>query len=157
MMAVWLVAWGVAEYNVARLLLLGLPYKSLPNARLAPSIWIWFIIWSLAGLAVAAGIYITVFAGPEVVTIKDDELITSSQIGPWTRTNRLIVGKISAMRVRSLGTRQRSYLIQFAYEGKKSELLSPSDLESTQRVLDEIRNHFRSRKQEHIFSDEPDD
>ena len=91
------------------------------------------------------------------MTVKDGEIGASSPVRPWTRNNMWLVDKISAMHLRSLGTRQRSYLIQFAYEGKKSALLPPSDLESTRRVLDEIGNHLRSRKQEHIFSDEPED
>lgn len=157
MLAVWLVAWGVAEYNVGRLLILGLPDKSLPNARLDWFTWIWFIFWSLGGLAAAAGLYAAVFAGPEIVTVTDNEIVASSQIRPWIRTNRWLVDRISAMRVRNLGRRQKSSLIQFSYEGKKPALLPPSDLESTQRVLDEIRNHLRSRRREIIFSEVPED
>lgn len=156
-LAVWLVAWGVAEYNVGRLVVLGLPYKSLPNARLDPFTWIWFIFWSLGGFIAAAALYAAVRAGPEVVTIKDGEIVTSSQIRPWMRTNRWYVDNISAMHLRRLGTRQRSCLIQFAYKGKKQALLAPSDLESTRRILNEIRNHFSSRKHEHVFSDESED
>jgi len=137
----WLVGWTVGEYDAGRLLAFGLPYKSLPNARLDPFMWLWFVFWSIGGLAAAFALYIELFARPETVILRGDEIVASCRVGHWARTNSWPIRKIAAMRLRELGTRRPLCLIEFGYEGKTLALIPPSDRISTERILDEIRNH----------------
>ena len=122
---------------MGRLLALGLRYESSPIMRPDPFAWFWFFCWSLVGIVAIPRVCALLFARPEVVTFKDDEIIVSRYVGPWDRTSRWSIRKITGMRLRE-SYRGGEGTIRFEYEGRTRTLLPPSDRDSTLRMLDEI-------------------
>jgi hypothetical protein len=140
--AIWIVGWAVAEYETARLIFLGPPYKSIPNARLDPEIWAWFLVWTIIGFAVLLGTGLLLFAGPETVRITSDHLMVSTQIGWWTRRWQRPRTAISNLRIEEIGVRQKSSVIKVDYSGSTLAVLPPSDRESTRQVFEALKGKF---------------
>ncbi len=136
--AIWILGCSVAEYETARLLVLALPYKAIPNARLDPEIWGWFVVWTIAGLGVLLGAVLILFAGPEVVRITSNQLIVPTQIGWWTRSWRRPRSAMANLRIEEFGLRKKSYVIKIDYSGRTLAVLPPSDLGSTQQVFEAL-------------------
>ena len=134
----WIFGWAVAEYQTARLLVLALPHKNIPNARLDPEIWAWFVVWTIAGLAVTLGTVLILLAGPETVRITSDQLMVSTRIGWWTRSWRRPRTAMANLRIEKIGLRQKFSVIKVDYSGRALAVLPPSDLESTRQVFEAL-------------------
>ena len=139
---VWVCLWAIAEYQTARQIGLGLPYKAIPNARLDPEIWLWFIVWSAIGIATFFGLFLLIFAGPETVTLTSDEIIVSTQVGTRKRTWRRRRADIDNLRLEKIGTNRKSYVVKMDCNGKSLAVFAPSDRISTERVLDAMRTQL---------------
>ena len=140
--AIWIVAWAVAEYETARLIFLGLPYKSIPNARLDPEIWAWFVVWTIIGFTVLLSTRLLLFAGPETVRMTSENVMVSTRIGWWTRGWERPRTAISNLRIEEIGVRGKTSVIKIDCRGNTLAVLPPSDRESTLQVFEALKGKF---------------
>ncbi len=134
--------WVLGEYKVGHALWFAEPVHGAVNARHVPFFWLWLTVWSFGGAAVARSLYLSFFGSPDVVVVADRKIRSSADFLTGTKDRSWLVAKLNGLRV-------RIYSIVFDYEGKRVTLVPPSpDLESTQRVLDEITNCFRGNEAE---------
>lgn len=165
-LALWLVAWGVGEYQVGRALFLGVPYKGLirpqigrahaqgvlqqgpshPNATSDTRRW--FMGWSSSGILVAAVLWLMVISGPYVFTLTRGQLTVSKRIGSFTRNRQWPWSEVLALQTAKLG--HDGYSIRLICRGRKTLLLPPSDLSSISIVLQELRDFLTANHLTHV-------
>jgi hypothetical protein len=165
-LALWLVAWGVGEYQVGRALFLGVPYEGplhlkigraqphgLPQpGSLQPNgnseTWRWFIGWTVGGILAAAVLCLMLISGPYVLTLTRDQLTVSKRIGRLSRNRRWPWSEVLALQTTKLG--HDGYTIRLICRGRKTLLLPPGDLNSISSVLEELRGFLARNHLTHV-------
>jgi hypothetical protein len=169
-LALWLVAWGVGEYQVGRALFLGVPYQGplhltigrahpmgLPqqgplHPNLNTETWHWFAGWSVGGLVVGAVLVLMLISGPYVLTLTRDQLTVAKRIGSFTRNRRWLWSEVLALQTAKLG--HDGYTIRLICRRRKALLLPPSDLNSVTTVLEEFRRYVAANHLTHVGLEE---
>jgi hypothetical protein len=147
----WLGGWGLAEFDIARLLVFNLPYKGGAHARSDSSVWASLAIWSIGGIAALLFLYKLLFSGPERIVVTASEVSWFVRVGRFSRNFHWQLDRIKEMHVTKVVGRG-AYTIQFTHISAKMSLTLPADRTSTNQVFELLRSFLVSQGRSGMFT-----